>query len=249
MSRKLHNPDLITVSLLIVALICAIFLFSVPWLRVILGFLFVAFIPGYSLLAVIFPRRNEISLTTKMALSIGLSIVISTLVGLILAFSPAGIELHSFLFAISAFVLILAGLAWYIRHKTGSTREFSISFHLALAGLAGLYRGERKRYFFLYCVLLTLILLSSASMGYLLARPAETPPSTEFYILGVNEEADDYPVYLSPGEKGEILVNIINRENQPMDYRLEIYVSGKKQKELFPIPLAPGEKWQRYVEF
>jgi len=249
MSRKLPNPDLIAISLLIMALICVIFLFSVPWLRIILGFLFVVFIPGYSLLAVIFPRRNEISLTTRLALSIGLSIVLSILVGLILAFSPAGISLHSFLFAIAAFVLVLAGLAWYMRHKTGSTRQGSFSFHLTPARLVRLCRGEKKGYVFLYCLLLTLILLSSAYMGYWLARPAETSPFTEFYVLGVNGQADDYPVHLSPGEKGEILVNIINRENQPMNYRLELYVNGEKQKELLPIPLAPGEKWQKYVEF
>ena len=147
MSRKLNNPDLISINLLIVALICAIFLFSLPWLRIILGFLFVAYIPGYSLLAVIFPRRDEISLTTKVALSIGLSIVVSTLVGLILAFSPVGIGLHSFLFAISALVLIFSGLAWYIRYKMGSTREFSISFNLTPARLVSLYRGERKSSF------------------------------------------------------------------------------------------------------
>ena len=50
-------------------------------LRVIVGFPFVLFLPGYLLVSTLFPRNNEIDAVERIALSIGLSICIVVFVG------------------------------------------------------------------------------------------------------------------------------------------------------------------------
>jgi len=79
-------------------------------LRIILGFPLVLFLPGYSLICALFPKKDELNAIEKIALSIGLSIAIVVIIGLVLNYTPWGIRLGPILLAISSFTLISGGI-------------------------------------------------------------------------------------------------------------------------------------------
>src|SRR5665648_1005599 len=61
--------------------------------RVVLGLFMVLFLPGYSLIAALFPAKDDLDGIERFALSVGLSIAVVPLMGLALNFTPFGIRL------------------------------------------------------------------------------------------------------------------------------------------------------------
>jgi len=51
-------------------------------------------------------------------------------------------------------------------------------------------------------------------VGYVIAVPKVGERFTEFYILGLNGKAMDYPSELKLGEGGKVIVGIANREHE-----------------------------------
>src|SRR5660397_178940 len=74
-------------------------------LRTLLGIPFILFMPGYTLIAALFPGKDDLDSIERIALSFGLSIAIVPLIGLGLNFTPFGIRLIPILFSISVFIL------------------------------------------------------------------------------------------------------------------------------------------------
>jgi uncharacterized membrane protein len=96
----------------VITLICAYFVPSGSALVVFsgfFGFTFVAFIPGYCFISLIFPE-GKLDLAEKAVLSVALSFSIAGVSGLFLGLSPIGINLRSITYALSTTVVILAAL-------------------------------------------------------------------------------------------------------------------------------------------
>mgnify|MGYP005831098547 CR=1 FL=1 len=74
-------------------------------LRWILGGIFLLFLPGYSLLRALYPER-EFDVLERIALSVFLSVALTSILGLILNFTPAGVSLLPVLVAVAAFTVI-----------------------------------------------------------------------------------------------------------------------------------------------
>ncbi len=72
---------------------------------------------------------------------------------------------------------------------------------------------------------------------------------TEFYLLGLDGKADNYPKELIVGEEGKVIAGIVNREQMPMSYRITISINGTVLNEITPIHLEPEEKWEQIVNF
>ena len=96
-------------------LACILFVMMPPLtetpVRVLLGLLLVLFLPRYSLIAALFPRRGDLDGIERIALSFGLSIAIVPLLGLTLNYTPFGIRLVPILVALSVFTILLAVVA------------------------------------------------------------------------------------------------------------------------------------------
>ena len=80
-------------------------------LRVVFGLPLVLFIPGYVLIAALFPRNDDLDWLERVALSFGLSIAVVPLIGLVLNYTPWGIRLDPVLAALSLFVIAMAAAA------------------------------------------------------------------------------------------------------------------------------------------
>ncbi len=84
--------------------------------RYVLGSIFVLFLPGHTLIEALYPRKEDLSPLERLALSIGLSLALVPLVGLVLNYTPWGIRLKPVVLSLSILVLALAILASYRKY-------------------------------------------------------------------------------------------------------------------------------------
>ena len=76
--------------------------------RYALGALFVLYLPGAALIELLYPKKSDLSQLERLALSLGLSLALVPLVGLVLNYTPWGIRLEPILASVS---LLTVGLA------------------------------------------------------------------------------------------------------------------------------------------
>jgi len=76
--------------------------------RYVFGFVFVAFLPGYCLVNILFMNRNRLDFVEEIVLSVALSFGLDGLVGLFLGLSPIGINFTSITISLSVLVLVFA---------------------------------------------------------------------------------------------------------------------------------------------
>ncbi|MCL0091512.1 DUF1616 domain-containing protein [Dehalococcoidales bacterium] len=243
MRIKIRN-ELLPLNLLVLLLIVAILFFPYDVLRIAIGIPFVLFFPGYTLVAALFPRRDEISIIERLALSFGLSLAVVPLIGLILNYTPWGIRLESILWSIASFIFIMSAVAWFRRKRLPSEERFGIEFQLALPGWGG---GAWDKV--LSITLVIAILGAVGMLGYVIATPKVGEKFTEFYILGLEGKAVDYPRELRVGEEGRVIVGIINNEHRIVNYRVEVRINGVRNSEIGPVVLEHDKKWEGEVSF
>lgn len=116
-----HNLGLIVAALLVFLCIFSVYasaltpILAAP--RIVLGSLFTLFLPGYSLVEALYPREDELSPLERLALSIGLSLALVPLVGLILNYTPWGIRLDPTMVGLSALTLLLLLASAYRKYQ------------------------------------------------------------------------------------------------------------------------------------
>jgi uncharacterized membrane protein len=76
--------------------------------RYVFAFVFVAFLPGYCLVNMLFLGKNRLDFVEEIVLSVALSFGLDGLVGLFLGLSPIGINFISITFSLSTLVLVFA---------------------------------------------------------------------------------------------------------------------------------------------
>lgn len=91
------------------------------YLRYALGALLVLFLPGYSLVEALYPRGDELSPLERLALSIGLSLALEPLLGLILNYTPWGIRLDTILTSTALLITTLTTAAAARKASTQAT--------------------------------------------------------------------------------------------------------------------------------
>ncbi|HET8685221.1 MAG TPA: DUF1616 domain-containing protein, partial [Methanosarcina sp.] len=75
-------------------------------------------------------------------------------------------------------------------------------------------------------------------------------PLTEFYILGPEGTAQNYPTDYIIGENGTVIVGVVNHEFKPVNYTMEVWLENKSlplpadQKNIF---LGNNETWEKAV--
>ena len=100
----------------IITLLAELFIQTEPliYVRYVLGFVFIVFLPGYCLVNVLFLGKNNIDIIEKLVLSVALSFGLTGLIGLFLGLSPIGINFASIIVSLNVLVLVLATVA-YVR--------------------------------------------------------------------------------------------------------------------------------------
>jgi hypothetical protein len=107
------------------AIATAITVFTVPedaypivYIRYVLGSIFVLGLPGFTLIKALFPTKKEMDTIERIALSIGLSLAIVPIVGLLLNYTPWGIRLTPITLSLLALTITFATAAILREHQT-----------------------------------------------------------------------------------------------------------------------------------
>ena len=85
--------------------------------RYVLGTLFVLYMPGMALIEALYPREEELSPLERLALSIGLSLAVVPLIGLVLNYTPWGIRLNPILASLTLYTAAMLTLAAYRKYQ------------------------------------------------------------------------------------------------------------------------------------
>jgi len=235
---------LLPLNLLVWLLIVAIIFLPSNVLRIILGLPFILFFPGYALMAALFPKKEGIGSIERLTLSLAMSFVTVSLIGLIFNYTPWGIRLEPMLYSIASFIFITSVIAWFRRRRLLWEERFGIEFHLVLPSWR-IGIGDKA----LSIILVLAILGALGVAGYVIATPKAEDKFTDFYILGLQEQAADYPKELRVGEEGRVIVGIANHEYETVSYRIEVRINGTRNNEVKPIVLEHNEKWEEIVSF
>ena len=211
--------------------------------RVALGVPFVLVLPGYALVAAIFPRKNDLDFLQRIALSVGLSAAVIPLLGLALNYSPWGIRPHPTVIAVGAFTVLLAVVAAARRQLVPRDQAFRPS--PAVPWRRFLPANAFGRALAAAAVLLFVTL--TAAGAYLLTAPRSGEAYTEFYLLSAGGRAR-YPDALMLGERARLTLAVANHEGRAAGYRIVAKVGGAIAGEVSAMRLKDGQSWEQEVE-
>jgi uncharacterized membrane protein len=231
--------------LFILSLFLLVLVSDLTMIRTILGLPFVLLLPGYLLTAVLFPKADDLEGLDRAVLSVGLSIIIVPLIGLLQNYLPSGISLLPMMFSLTVFNIILAVLGWRRRKKLPEEKRFVLTLQVKLIKWVEKSKGTK----FIDVSLLITGLCLLVTVFYLLVSPKIGASFTEFYITGQNGVAAGYQEQLQVGEYGVVRAGVINNEQQKAVYEIEIRVDGELIQTIEPISLNHLEKWENTLNF
>jgi len=90
-------------------------------------------------------------------------------------------------------------------------------------------------------ILIIVLIIAVAATIYIIVFPQPGEKFTEFYILGPNGKAGDYPTNLTAGESGNVTIGIVNHEYANTTYQLKVMLNKTVLKDE-NITLANNEK-------
>jgi len=223
-------------------------------LRIALGLVFLLFLPGYALAAALFPRKLDLGGIERVGLSVGLSVAVVAVVGLALDYTPWGIQLSSIVVATAAFIVVTLMVAAYRRRRVLQDERFRLRLRLGLA-LPARWTGPSR---VAAASLALSALLVVAALVYLVATPKAEEAFTEFYVLGPEGLAADYPVELTLGEQATVVLGIANHEQGDATYVVQVTIGGdeamltldgEELDELGPVAIPNDAVWESELAF
>jgi uncharacterized membrane protein len=237
--------DLFWINLLGILLIVIIGLFPTSFIRILIGVPFILFFPGYTLVCALFPRRHELDEIERVALSIGLSISVVPLLGLLLNYTPFGIRLYPVLVSLFMFTFLMSVIAGYRRKGLTVEERFVPSFSISVPRWGELNRVDKA----LSMGLVISVVVSGTLLSNFVASPRAGERFTEFYILGPGGKAEDYPTNLTIGENGTVILGIVNHEYEEVNYSIVIWLDNETIGVIGNITLKHEEKWEQNYSF
>jgi uncharacterized membrane protein len=215
--------DLVAIIVLSGLLILSILLVPEFPLRIVIGLPFLLFFPGYALIAFLFPDKKSLDTIERIALSFGLSIAITPLIGFGLNYTPFGIRLDPILASETAFIVAFCLLAYWRRYKV-EERYLPFDPIKLWNSATGQYKKEGKLDRALTIILVIAILSSVISLAYVVAFPRQGEKFTEFYILGPGHNATGYPHNLTVGQNASVFIGIKNHEGRQVHYYVQVWL-------------------------
>ena len=189
--------------------------------RVVFGLPIVLFIPGYILVYALFPSKKTdegIDIIERIALSLGLSLAVVPLIGLGLNYTPWGIRLTPIILSLELFIFALAGIAIYRWYQLPKSKRFTISIHLRFP------EHESRIDKALTLILAASIIIAASLLVYVIITPKTGEKFTEFYLLGPEGIADNYPRNLTTNETANIIIGVVNHEYKTINYTIELWL-------------------------
>lgn len=272
-SRIGVQTDLIAVGAATFSMLGVVFapIISESPLRVIITGVFLFMIPGYAIIAALFPESDadtEVIDTTRIdsferiVLSIPLSLVIVAVTGLTVSFSPLGFTLGSVSVTLS--IITIAGLiAAHLRRRAlGEQAAYTptveiTQFMTDSYNYTDVSSSSYQRASVITAIIL--ILTVTAGVGYLFATPGQGEAYTELYVLNSND--NKYPQNMTVNESEQLRVGISNHEHHSVQYTLigelqrvnhsngQFRVTERQRLGENSISISPNQTWERKDQF
>lgn len=261
--KKIPSDLLAAIILTLATLLFTLTPLSILPVRIPLGLVMVLFVPGYTLIAALFPKKTDLEGIKRMALSFGLSVAVVSLIGLGLNYTPWGIRLTPVVISLAIFSISMAAAAYWRRMHLPAGERFSIQFRETINTWKGeILAADKDRLDkALTVILIITILLSVASLIYVIVTPKQGEKFTEFYILGSGGKAYDYPTDVQAGNHSTVTVGVVNHEYALVNYTMSISLNNTpmnsttiKDNFVYPImsmniTLLHNETWEKPVSY
>jgi uncharacterized membrane protein len=212
--------------------------------RIVGGWVFVLFAPGYAVLAALFPHASVLDIPSRFGLSLGVSVALSILIGFLLNYSPWGIQLETIFVSTYALVVLCCAVAFWRRSNLAPDDQIPAN---ETFGSSDQHKAEWISKSFLLLLILSVIgiLASLTYNGDWLKGGDEF---TEFYLLGSSAKAGEYPHESVAGEPITLSIGVINHESADVQYRIEQAGSTGKEQ-IATLQLGHEEMWQQPYTF
>lgn len=218
---------------------------ALPLVRAVLGLAVVLFVPGYLLLAVLYPRRSPLPTATdpvrsgrttpqrlahggrpswreRIVLAFGLSLAIVPVSGLVIAPLTGSFSTWSVLLGLNAFVVLGACLALLRRNMVPAEERLTVpvdAVRTAVGNAVG-RGGYPDR--ILAVLLLCTVAAAVVTTGFVLVSPSDGEAYTSASLLTENEAgelvASGYPATLEAGSPAPLTLRVENHEGSETTY-------------------------------
>lgn len=246
--RKIHLDILIIFLLIMATFIFAITpIFNNSIVRAIIGIPVALFIPGYMTMIALFPKRDDLEIIDRITMSLGVSIAILSIIGLLLNFT-VGIRLMTILIAISIYVIIFMFVTMYRRRKLSKDTQFSIIQPDELYNIVFDKLKPKNRIDLILTIILIFVsVLAIGTVFYVVTTPKMDERFTEFYILNSSGMAN-YQTDLKLDSSNTFMVGIANHEYSYVNYTIQITLD-KNVLDHEELILNHDEIWKENITF
>jgi len=199
-------------------------------LSFILGAPFLFFIPGYLLIYFLFPTMKKykgLDILERTTLSIGLSIVITSLIGFGLNFTGFGIALESVIAFQIVFVFGIGFLAYYKWSKTVPEKRFTFYVDLSF------FKSEDRLARILTMTVFVSVIVVSVSAAFIIMNPQRIEPLTEFYLFDFSGGTGRYPKDLTKDIDYPVSLEINNHEFKTVNYTVDVWLVNQSAGGVF----------------
>ena len=214
------------------------------YIRVPLAVICLFFFPGYTVICALFPGKNELGRMERWVLSFAFSVIMVSLIGFVLNFTPWGLRLLPCLISISTFTIAMSLLVMYRRSKLPPQERYAPFLELELHSFLQLPVLDKV----IISMVVLAVLVTAASSLYFITSSKPIERYTEFYILDENGRADSYPRELEAGKEEKLIAGIVNHEQGNVTYYMTIKMQNIVKSKKGPIILRQGEKWEEAVK-
>lgn len=227
-------------------------------LRLVVGVPFVLLVPGYVVVAALFPGRAPLGWIERFALAFGASIAVVPILGLLISITPWGLSVGSVLTILALAAIGGAVIAALRRWSLPADERLTVS----LTNTVGEIRAQTtaapdRRTALLNIGLGGSILFGSGMLGYAVAFPRSGETYSGFYLLtettGGELIASGYQTEFVLGETAPFVLGIENTEGEPVEYTVvvelqavddagdQITVTETDELDRMVVPLDDGE--------
>ncbi len=207
-----------------------------PPIRIVYGIGMVLVAPGYALVEMVFARRADLDFPARLGLSFGLSLAVIPTLALILSWLPWGIRPTPMLISLSIWIVLFSGLAIFRRWRLSPYEPFQATAPL---NPLGWWQGQKVWAKVGLVVGGPLLVGGTILVFTIIALPDPATKYTEFYLVGNEGLAENYPRSATVGSLVQLKVGLVNHEGKALSYqKIEVRRTTESLVSFGPINLA-----------
>lgn len=236
--------DLLAIAVLTV--LVGVFVFVPPLsetpLRPVLSLVFVLFAPGYTLLSVLFPRRDApqemlsgasatessaggLGLLERLVFSFGVSVAITILLGLALGLWIPGVTRINVYIGLAALTALGLPLAADRRSRLPATARMRFPYRSISNRIQSRLANQGTTANVVTIIFAVTLVVAIVSVGAG-AGSSQGGQVTELYLLSENDSGEyvprDYPETVAEGGSESLALGITNQEGEPVAYTVVV---------------------------